>query len=82
MPLSAHCAPHVHAHAAAARPGVRHLEWFHDHVRVEGLLFDGVLDPAGGAVTPGASGEPGHGLRLAADRAAPYLAEDWSVRPD
>ncbi|KDN87563.1 enolase C-terminal domain-like protein [Kitasatospora cheerisanensis] len=82
VPLSAHCAPHVHAHAAAARPGVRHLEWFHDHVRVEGLLFDGVLDPAGGAVTPGASGEPGHGLRLAADRAAPYLAEDWSVRPD
>lgn len=74
--LSAHCAPHAHAHAAAARPAeVRHLEWFHDHVRVESLLFDGVLDPAGGTVTPGADGAPGHGLTLAADRAAPYLVD-------
>ncbi|GAB2953888.1 enolase C-terminal domain-like protein [Streptomyces sundarbansensis] len=69
--ISGHCAPHLHAHAAAAVPNTRHLEWFHDHVRIENMLFSGTLDPQGGTVTPGASGEPGHGLtlnRAAADR--------------
>jgi L-alanine-DL-glutamate epimerase-like enolase superfamily enzyme len=64
LEVSGHCAPHVHAHAAAAVPNLRHLEWFHDHVRVEGLLFDGTLDPSGGALLPGAAGAPGHGLGL------------------
>ncbi len=64
LDVSAHCAPHAHAHVAACVPNTRHMEWFHDHVRIESLLFDGVLDPTGGAVRPGASGEPGHGLRL------------------
>lgn len=70
--ISGHCAPHAHAHAAAAVPNLRHLEWFHDHVRIERMLFDGVLDPAGGAVTPGADGAPGLGLTLAAGRAEAY----------
>ncbi|MFE2347360.1 enolase C-terminal domain-like protein [Kitasatospora cineracea] len=84
VPLSAHCSPHAHAHAAAALAAeVRHLEWFHDHVRVESLLFDGVLDPAGGTVAPGADGTPGHGLSLAERRAAPYLVDAWPpLRPD
>ncbi|MDN3262656.1 enolase C-terminal domain-like protein [Streptomyces sp. CSDS2] len=73
--ISGHCAPHAHAHAAAAVPNLRHLEWFHDHVRIEHLLFDGVLDPAGGSVTPGADGAPGLGLTLARERAAPYRTE-------
>ncbi|WP_255949745.1 enolase C-terminal domain-like protein [Streptomyces odontomachi] len=70
--ISGHCAPHAHAHAAAAVPHLRHLEWFHDHVRIEQLLFDGVLDPAGGSITPGHDGAPGLGLTLRADRAEPY----------
>ncbi|MFJ3086451.1 enolase C-terminal domain-like protein [Streptomyces sp. NPDC086838] len=70
--LSGHCAPHVHAHAAAAVPNLRHLEWFHDHVRIEELFFDGVLDPAGGTVRPGASGTPGHGLELRTRAAERY----------
>lgn len=70
--LSGHCAPHAHAHVAAAVPNLRHLEWFHDHVRVERLLFDGVLDPGGGTVTPGADGAPGLGLTLAGERAQTY----------
>ncbi|MFD8480427.1 enolase C-terminal domain-like protein [Kitasatospora sp. NPDC059673] len=82
VPLSAHCAPHVHAHAAAARPGVRHLEWFHDHVRVESLLFDGVLDPTGGTVTPGASDASGHGLHLATERAESHLTAAWTLPAD
>ncbi|SEE43837.1 L-alanine-DL-glutamate epimerase [Streptomyces sp. 2131.1] len=70
--LSGHCAPHVHAHAAAAVPSLRHLEWFHDHVRIEELFFDGALDPAGGTVRPGASGAPGHGLELRTRAAERY----------
>ncbi|HEY3868699.1 MAG TPA: enolase C-terminal domain-like protein [Actinocrinis sp.] len=64
LEISGHCAPHAHAHAAAAAPNTRHLEWFHDHTAIEGLFFDGVLDPAGGEIRPGASGAPGHGLAL------------------
>ena len=39
--LSGHCAPSLHLHAACAVPRFRHLEWFHDHVRIEHMLFDG-----------------------------------------
>jgi L-alanine-DL-glutamate epimerase-like enolase superfamily enzyme len=70
--ISGHCAPHLHAHAAAAVPNLRHLEWFHDHVRIETELFDGTLDPAGGAVHPGSSGAPGHGLTLRTEAAERY----------
>ncbi|MYR03222.1 enolase C-terminal domain-like protein, partial [Streptomyces sp. SID6139] len=73
--ISGHCAPSAHAHAAAAVPGLRHLEWFHDHVRIERLLFDGVLDPGGGSITPGAAGAPGLGLTLAEERAEPYRVQ-------
>ncbi|WP_432154654.1 enolase C-terminal domain-like protein [Streptomyces tricolor] len=73
--VSGHCAPHAHAHVAAAVPNLRHLEWFHDHVRIERLLYDGVLDPGGGSIAPGADGAPGLGLTLAEERAAPYRVE-------
>lgn len=63
LEVSGHCAPHLHAHVAAATPNLRHLEWFHDHVRIENLAFDGLLDPSAGAITPDRSA-PGHGLLL------------------
>ncbi|MFD7922614.1 enolase C-terminal domain-like protein [Streptomyces sp. NPDC059740] len=72
LDVSAHCAPHVHAHACAAAPNLRHLEWFHDHVAIEELLFEGTLDPAGGSVVPGASGLPGLGLRFREEVAERY----------
>lgn len=71
LEISGHCAPHLHAHAAAATPNVRHLEWFHDHVRIERMFFDGTLDPTGGALhlDPAA---PGHGLALLTDVTGRY----------
>ena len=33
----------------ARRPALRHLEWFHDHVRIERMLFDGAPVPRNGA---------------------------------
>ncbi|MEW2352150.1 enolase C-terminal domain-like protein [Spirillospora sp. NPDC029432] len=71
LEISGHRAPHLHAHAAAATPGLRHLEWFHDHVRIESMFFDGVLDPDGGAVVPD-GGAPGHGLAFRRADAEPY----------
>ncbi|MEV0091058.1 enolase C-terminal domain-like protein [Streptomyces sp. NPDC050738] len=70
LQVSTRGAPHAHVHAAAAVPNLRHLEWFHDHARVEAMLFDGVLDPTGGTVAPG--GSPGHGLSLRHEAAEPY----------
>jgi L-alanine-DL-glutamate epimerase-like enolase superfamily enzyme len=42
IPISAHCAPHLHAHVCSAAPGLRHIEYFHDHVRIESMFFDGL----------------------------------------
>lgn len=63
LPTSAHCAPAVSAHVFAACETTVHLEYFHDHVRVESLLFDGTLHPDGGCLTPDRS-RPGLGLEL------------------
>jgi L-alanine-DL-glutamate epimerase-like enolase superfamily enzyme len=71
LEISGHCAPHLHAHAAVATPNLRHLEWFHDHVRIEQMFFDGALDPTGGALRPDPTA-PGHGLCLRREVASRY----------
>ncbi len=63
LELSAHCGPSIHAHVCCAAPGFRHLEYFHDHVRLERMLFDGVLEPEDGALRPDLN-RPGNGLEL------------------
>ena len=72
-PFSAHCAPAVSAHACCALETVEHIEYFHDHVRLESMLFDGTLDPEDGRLVPDA-GRLGLGLELRA-RAAEYRIE-------
>ncbi|HXT14356.1 MAG TPA: enolase C-terminal domain-like protein [Gemmatimonadaceae bacterium] len=62
-PLSTHCAPSLHAHVACAAKRVRHVEYFHDHARIEQMLFDGVLTPRDGALHPDL-GRHGLGLEL------------------
>jgi hypothetical protein len=44
-------------------PRFRHLEWFHDHVRIEHMLFDGAPTPQGGTIRPDLS-RPGLGLEF------------------
>ena len=63
MDVSAHCCPSLHAHVACAVPNLRHIEYFHDHARVEHMLFDGALEPKDGALWPDRS-RPGIGLEL------------------
>ncbi|QSQ23719.1 mandelate racemase [Pyxidicoccus parkwayensis] len=63
VPLSGHCAPSLHAHVACAARRLVHLEYFHDHSRLEGMLFDGVPRVEQGALVPDLS-RPGLGLEL------------------
>jgi len=63
VPFSAHCAPQIHAHAAAAVGRLIHCEYFHTHARAERILFDGVLSPRAGRLIADA-GRPGLGIEL------------------
>ena len=63
MPLSAHTAPALHLPAASAAEPLRDMEYFHDHVRIERMLFDGVPEPRDGRLYPNLD-QPGIGFEL------------------
>jgi L-alanine-DL-glutamate epimerase-like enolase superfamily enzyme len=71
LPFSAHTAPSLHAHPCCAVPPARNVEYFHDHVRIEHMLFDGALTAIDGALRPDRS-RPGLGLELKRADAAKY----------
>jgi L-alanine-DL-glutamate epimerase-like enolase superfamily enzyme len=72
IPFSAHCAPAIHAIIGCAAPAIAHIEWFHDHVRIERMFFDGVLEPEGGFLRPDPS-RPGLGLELKSNDVERFL---------
>ncbi|MGH3158633.1 MAG: enolase C-terminal domain-like protein [Streptosporangiaceae bacterium] len=65
LQVSAHCCPTLHAVVGAAVVNLRHVEYFHDHQRIEQMLFDGAVEARGGEITPDPV-SPGLGLRLRA----------------
>jgi L-alanine-DL-glutamate epimerase-like enolase superfamily enzyme len=71
VPLSAHTAPSLHLHLCCAAETARHLEYFHDHVRIEAMLFDGAQVPQEGKLRPDTS-RPGLGLELRESEATRY----------
>ncbi|MFY1636781.1 enolase C-terminal domain-like protein [Solwaraspora sp. WMMB335] len=71
LEVSTHCAPHQHLAVASAVPNLRHSEWFHDHARIESMLFDGAVAATGGSA-PVNRDEPGNGLRLREREAQPF----------
>ena len=71
LPFSAHCAPAISVHACAAMESCVHIEYFHDHTRIESMLFDGVVEPEYGALQPDSS-RPGLGLELRESDAKEY----------
>lgn len=73
MPISAHCAPSLHMHAGCAVSAFRHVEYFHDHARIEGMLFDGFIPAKEGTLTPDRS-RPGMGLIFKRVDAERFLA--------
>jgi len=62
-PLSSHCAPSLHLHVCCAVPRAVHMEFFHDHARIERIFFDGFCEPHDGVMKPDLS-RPGMGLIL------------------
>lgn len=71
IPLSSHCAPTLHVAACCCAQRAVHLEWFHDHQRIERLLFDGAPQPQRGLLAPDPS-RPGLGVELRARDAQAY----------
>ena len=72
-PLSAHCAPGLHMHVGCAVPHFRHLEYFHSHVRIERMFFDGFIEQENGFMTPDPA-RPGLGLTFKRKDAMRYAA--------
>ncbi len=73
VPLSLHCGPSIHLHPATALENFVHVEYFHDHVRTEEMLFDGVVEPRDGDLLPDLE-RPGMGLELKRGDAERYAA--------
>jgi L-alanine-DL-glutamate epimerase-like enolase superfamily enzyme len=73
VPLSAHCGPSVHLHACCALPRAVHMEFFHDHARIERMLFDGFCEPDQGVMSPDLS-RTGIGLELKTADAMKFAA--------
>ncbi len=71
LQLSSHCGPALHVHPCCAVNNFRHMEYFHDHVRIERMFFDGVLTPIRGELRPDLS-RPGMGLEFKRQDAARY----------
>jgi L-alanine-DL-glutamate epimerase-like enolase superfamily enzyme len=71
IPLSSHCAPSIHLAVACAAPRLKHMEWFHDHVRIEQMLFDGAPRLKDGRAAPDLS-SPGNGLSFRRADAAQF----------
>ncbi len=73
LPISCHCGPAIHAHVAAAIGNLLHLEYFHDHTRIERMIFDGLPELRDGALWPD-RGRAGMGLELKRRDAQTYSA--------
>lgn len=71
IPLSAHTAPALHLAVSCAVRCLRHVEYFHDHVRIENMLFDGAVQPRSGVLYPDLA-RPGLGLELRRSDAQRY----------
>ena len=63
LDVSAHCGPNLHAHVAGSVPNLRHVEYFHDHVRADPMLFDGLPVAVHGTLRPDPD-SAGHGMTL------------------
>lgn len=71
IPFSSHCAPTLHLHAALALPSFYIAEYFHDHARIESMLFDGFAPAANGFMQPDAH-RPGLGIDFKHQDAAKF----------
>ncbi|MFL5371711.1 MAG: enolase C-terminal domain-like protein, partial [Myxococcales bacterium] len=72
LDISGHCAPQLSAQALCAVEHARHLEYFHDHVRIEEMLFEGAPGPDEEGLLRPQLDRPGLGLSLRQKEAERY----------
>jgi L-alanine-DL-glutamate epimerase-like enolase superfamily enzyme len=75
IPFSSHCAPAIHMQVAMTLNNFLIGEYFHDHVRIERELFDGMPEPVDGALFPDLT-QPGLGLEFRYSSAEKYLVNN------
>ncbi|HXF10791.1 MAG TPA: enolase C-terminal domain-like protein [Desulfuromonadaceae bacterium] len=64
VPLSSHTASAIHAHLGCAASRARHAEYFHDHVRIEQMFFNGATTRHDGGFLKPDRSQPGLGLEF------------------
>ncbi len=72
IPLSAHTAPALHAHLCCAANRARHVEYFHDHVRIEQMFFEGATTKHKNGFLQPDFLQPGLGLEFKQKAAAKF----------
>lgn len=77
IPLSSHTAPSIHLHPCLSHDFVCHMEYFHDHARIEEMFFDGLPALKNGCLYPHLD-RLGHGLELKKSSAKKYLIRELS----
>ena len=63
LPMSAHTCPSLHIHPCCSLARIKNIEYFHDHARIENMLFDGAARPVEGRLHPNLA-RPGMGLEF------------------
>lgn len=81
IPFSAHTAPSLHTHLCCAVEPVMNVEYFHDHARIEKMIFDGAIEPIDGQLRPDLA-RPGNGLEIKRSDAARYVVYEKSITGD
>jgi L-alanine-DL-glutamate epimerase-like enolase superfamily enzyme len=75
VPFSAHIAPSLHASLCCSVTPAINVEYFHDHSRIEQMIFDGAIRARDGMLEPDLT-RPGLGLVLKKPDAEPYIIFD------
>jgi L-alanine-DL-glutamate epimerase-like enolase superfamily enzyme len=73
LPFSAHTAPTLHVHPCCAVTPAYDIEYFHDHVRIEHMFFDGAAHAIEGRLVPDLS-RPGIGIEFRRSDAQQFAA--------
>jgi L-alanine-DL-glutamate epimerase-like enolase superfamily enzyme len=77
LPLSSHCAPSLHLHPSLSQRHVCHMEFFHDHERIDEMFFEGVPKLIKGCLYPDLN-RFGHGLELKEKHVKKFLTTSFS----
>jgi L-alanine-DL-glutamate epimerase-like enolase superfamily enzyme len=76
LPYSAHTAPSLHTSLCCSLTPAINIEYFHDHARIEEMIFDGAIRPVKGSLKPDMSR---HGFGLELKRAAAKKFQTFSA---